>query len=654
MKPNLSKNVLWLGSERASQAAVSLRAGPLRLTFCDGVFRYIKLGEREILRAVYVAVRDESWHTVPGAISNLDIQSSPEAFTVVYDCAHRERDIDFRWTGRVQGNADASIVWRMEGEAYTSFKKNRIGICVLHPIAECAGQPCAIVHSDGTSEESRFPTAVAPHQPFLDVVRMRFHAAPGVDAEIAFAGEGFETEDQRNWTDTSFKTYSTPLSKPYPAMIQKGSTVRQSVSLNLRGAIPARTDHPRAEGELSFTLQPESRTPLPRIGLKDADSCNSISDLEVHRLAQLHLNHLSVDLEAGNPHSEESFWRSVAKAKQLSLPIEVAIAPTSVLANLKRILHEIARPKVEICRWLVDVQMQHPDLANELRELAAIAPVALGSGPNFAELNRDRPSSVQAGGVWFSLNPQVHASDDTTLIENLPAQSQLLESLREWAGAAPVTVSPVTLRPRMDRRANSVSLGAETDSTAPDADPRQASLFGAGWTLGSLKHLAEGGAASVTYYETSGPRGVMDAHADSPAFPGPVYPMYHVFSDVADFKKGEVIRTLSSDPLRADGIALIDLSRMRLILASFCSETVRIDLKLAGLATQAQLRQLDEDNAEEAMRYPEMFRGQSGRPLVEDKGSMRIELKPFALATVDAARNAHSSDPRLNRPGGCQ
>jgi hypothetical protein len=298
--------------------------------------------------------------------------------------------------------------------------------------------------------------------------------------------------------------------------------------------------------------------------------------------------------------------------------------------------------------------MQHPDLANELRELAAIAPVALGSGPNFAELNRDRPSSVQAGGVWFSLNPQVHASDDTTLIENLPAQSQLLESLREWAGAAPVTVSPVTLRPRMDRRANSVSLGAETDSTAPDADPRQASLFGAGWTLGSLKHLAEGGAASVTYYETSGPRGVMDAHADSPAFPGPVYPMYHVFSDVADFKKGEVIRTLSSDPLRADGIALIDLSRMRLILASFCSETVRIDLKLAGLATQAQLRQLDEDNAEEAMRYPEMFRGQSGRPLVEDKGSMRIELKPFALATVDAARNAHSSDPRLNRPGGCQ
>ena len=33
------------------------------------------------------------------------------------------------------------------------------------------------------------------------------------------------------------------------------------------------------------------------------------------------------------------------------------------------------------------------------------------------------------------------------------------------------------------------------------------SLFGAGWTAGSLKYLAEGGAHSLTYYETTGPDG---------------------------------------------------------------------------------------------------------------------------------------------------
>jgi len=34
-------------------------------------------------------------------------------------------------------------------------------------------------------------------------------------------------------------------------------------------------------------------------------------------------------------------------------------------------------------------------------------------------------------------------------------------------------------------------------------------LFGAGWTAGSLKYLCASGAASLTYYETSGWRGVM-------------------------------------------------------------------------------------------------------------------------------------------------
>ena len=619
-----------------------LRAGPLRLIFREGVFRYIKLDEREILRAVYVAVRDANWRTIPGVLSNLDIRSTPDRFNITFDCAHCERDIDFRWKADVFGNADGSIVWRIEGKAWSSFQKNRIGICLLHPIAECAGESCLITHSDGTKERSSFPQTVAPHQPFLDLKEMSYRVTAGLDADIAFAGECFETEDQRNWTDASFKTYSTPLSWPHPVKIEAGSTLKQSVSLSLRGAIPISTNSEKADDEVRLTLRPELRTRLPHIGFKDSDPAHRLSDEAVQRLKSLHLDHLSVDLNPGEKCSEESLWKSAARANLLGLPLEIALAPNADVAEMRHILQEVVRRKVNICRWLVDVQMQHQGLDSFLGELQAIASAALGSGANFAELNRNRPSSSPEGGVWFSLNPQVHASDDTTLIENLAAQSCVLRCIQEWMGAAPVTVSPVCLSPRIVRQDGCKEHSRENDAPPFDVDQRQMSLFGAGWTLGSLKYLAEGGAANVTYYETVGWKGVMESET-GPLLPSgfksslnPVYPMYHVFADLADFKEAEVVCTESSDPLRVYGMALIQSDRMRIMIANFRPDKVRMDIRLAHHANKAEIREINEENAEAAMLHPETHRQQSGCPLVEHDGALRFELNPFAIATIDA------------------
>ena len=454
-----------------------------------------------------------------------------------YDITHRERGIDFRWKADVSGSADGSIAWKMTGEAFTAFEKNRIGICVLHPIPQCAGEACLITHSDGTKERSCFPRTVAPHQPFLDVREMSYRVTAGLDAEIVFSGECFETEDQRNWTDASFKTYSTPLSWAYPVKVEVGSTVRQSVSLSLRGTIPANINREEANHEVRLTLRPELRTRLPRIGFKDSDSSCRLSDDAVRRLKSLRLDHLSADLNPGDRCCDEMLWKSAARADLLGLPLEIALAPNADVAGLRHVLQELARRKVDICRWLIDVRMQHHDLNFLLADLSAIAPVALGSGTNFAELNRNRPSSSPEGGVWFSLNPQVHASDDTTLIENLVAQSYVLHSIREWAGEAPVTVSPVSLKPlKLRRNACNMPCG-EKGALSRDVDLRQMSLLGAGWTLGSLKYLAEGGAANVTYYETVGRKGVMETETDTVSRSGlksslgSVYPMYHVFAE---------------------------------------------------------------------------------------------------------------------------
>ena len=658
MNTRLPKNVLLFGAGCAPVPEVLLRAGPLHLIFHEGVFRYVKLEEREVIRAVYFAVRDENWRTIPGAISNIEICSAADSFNITYDCVHRERDIDFRWQADIYGSADGSILWKMEGQAFTSFLKNRIGLCVLHPIDESIGEPCQITHTNGVREQSRFPVTVAPHQPFLDIGAMSFRINSNLDAELSFAGDVFETEDQRNWTDSSFKTYSTPLSLPYPIRIEEGTKVNQSVRLALRGSIPAAIDPPATDGEVTVTLRPDVRTLLPRIGFKWPRKPNSLSETAESRLETLHADHLGVELHPGVAASEADFWKAIEVAVRLGLPIEVQLCDDFEPLQLTQVLDEIANRKIALSSWLVGVQLQIPARFDDLKALEAIAPVAVGAGPHFAELNRNRSSSLPEGGIWFSLNPQVHATDDNTLVENLAAQSSVIASIRAWAGPIPISVSPVSLRTRLPSSHNDEPLSGGNGGLPEDVDQRQASLLGAGWTLGSLKHLAESGVASATFFETTGWKGIMEdpAGSRSPSsflsIPGAVFPMYHVFADVTAFKGAEVIRTESSDPLRVECLALVRPSGSRLLVANLRATDVSVHLRLDDIATHADLRVMDEDNVERFMTNPESRQQERAQLLPVQDSTIRFGLKPYAIATIDVLQAPSQSAADTSHSGG--
>src|SRR5262249_57874778 len=51
-----------------------------------------------------------------------------------------------------------------------------------------------------------------------------------------FEDDLFEMEDQRNWTDASFKTSSTPASLGYHHEIERGGRIRQRLAFRLDGA----------------------------------------------------------------------------------------------------------------------------------------------------------------------------------------------------------------------------------------------------------------------------------------------------------------------------------------------------------------------------------------------------------------------------------
>ena len=200
---------------------IPLRAGPLTLAFDRGELRWIRLGDREVLRAIYAAVRPPDWSTVPAVLENLQVDAGVDRFEIRFDAVHRAGPLWLEWRGHLQGTPDGRVRFEMDGVARSTFLRNRIGLCVLHPMEECAGAACSVETTDGTVTPGTFPRLVSPHQPFLDLRAVRHGVAPGVEAEVRFEGEVFEMEDQRNWSDASFKTYSTPLARPLPVEVRE-------------------------------------------------------------------------------------------------------------------------------------------------------------------------------------------------------------------------------------------------------------------------------------------------------------------------------------------------------------------------------------------------------------------------------------------------
>src|SRR2546423_1283391 len=78
---SLPEAVLLTGSPVLPTAPLFLRAGPLTMLFEPetAFLRYVRLGERGILRGVYAAVRDRNWGTVAPRLSNLELEQREDS-----------------------------------------------------------------------------------------------------------------------------------------------------------------------------------------------------------------------------------------------------------------------------------------------------------------------------------------------------------------------------------------------------------------------------------------------------------------------------------------------------------------------------------------------------------------------------------------------
>jgi hypothetical protein len=669
----LNKNILYDGIQADPPASVRLRAGPLQMDFIDGSLRYIRYNEHEVLRRVYVAVRDKNWGTVPAEINLISMDISEKEFNLSFHVEHRQQEIDFVWDGTITGNAQGTLEFHMDGIARSDFLRNRIGFCVLHP-ADLAGSPCTVRHVDGSEEHTRFPGWICPYQPVQPFCRMSSLAhqvAPGVWADVHFTGEVFEMEDQRNWTDASFKTFGTPLHLPFPVLVQAGTRIQQCVRLELQVEKSVTQVSPSTEpAAVLYSIDPAAAgMPIPEIGLCMAEQETDLNDQELERLRCLRLDHLRVDLPLADPGYPRHLIQAARLAEKLGVSLDIALLfpveqADSLLPGFRKLL-EIIQPAVKT--FLVypqpeNLQGSTPvglalDLVHRYLDNwssgAQFAPginyapgvqfalgikYAAGTNTDFIFLQRSFPPQEGLDLVTLALHPQAHAFDNASLVETLRTQQNVVASARHLAGDLPVMVSPVTLKPRFNPYATG-GTNPQPGALPPRVDVRQVSLFGAGWTAISLKYLSLGGASRLTYYETSGLCGVMQTQSGSPmpeaipSVPGCVYPLYHVLAALGEFKGGQVLPVDAPQPLVSDAILLRIAHRQRLVIVNFTASEQPVTL--AGITSPVQFSTLDETSVLDAMRSPEAFRNRKHLTLEPMGDLIQLRLLPYGIGFVD-------------------
>jgi hypothetical protein len=367
----------------------------------------------------------------------------------------------------------------------------------------------------------------------------------------------------------------------------------------------------------------------------------------VARLKALNLSHLRTGVRLAEPDYDAKLRQAVEEANALGVTLEIALFLSDDASNeLQELVDLLDQLRPPVWSWLIfhdgekTTSEKWVKLARKhLVDYDSSAKIGAGTNVFFTELNRDRPPVESLDLVCYSLNPQVHAFDNLSLVETLPAQGVTVDSARQFIGDLPLAVTPVTLKMRFNPNATGPEPEPPPGELPPAVDERQMSLFGAAWTVGSLKYLAERDVQSLTYYETTGWRGVMETEAGSPlpekfpSLPGSVFPLYHVLADAGEFAGGQIIPTTSSDNLRVEGLTLSKEGQTTLLLANLSADLQQVTVK--NLSEQVRVRLLDETNAEVAMESPEEFRRQPGEWRQTSNEVLQLSLPPYAVARID-------------------
>ena len=560
------QNLLYYGTELASDGGQPFCAGLLSLDFIDGGLCNIRYAGHEVLRAINYVVRDKDWGTYAPSMRNLHITQQASAFSIAYEASCRDPNgqlLDY--AVRIVGTAAGALQFDARSTAATDFLTCRNGFCVLHPINGVAGQAVMVEHTDGSTEVSVFPELIEPWQPFKEIQAITHQVTAGLQATCRFSGDVFEMEDQRNWSDASYKTYVRPLARPWPYLMAQGDGGAQSISLQIQELAGQPCKRLAPIRHTVITLRP-SNARLPKIGIAIApeEIESSLRHIDHVRAlgAQIILCHF--DPASGHGTKALSGFAAIAGQTGGQAILECVLPGSSDPAiELAAIAAQLAasgfKPDgVAVCPS-VDRQSVPPGSAwppcpplEQIYQAArhAFPNLRLGGGmfSYFTEFNRKRPPCAQLDWVTHATNPIVHAADDLSVMQTLEALPHITRSCRAIVGAdKPYWIGPVTLGMRQNPYGSRTMPNPDQQRMPmASSDPRQRGLFGAAWLIGYAAQIASADLEVLTLGGVVGPRGVLG------------HPAFHVVAGLAKLAGATRIECHSSQPDKVLAIAATD------------------------------------------------------------------------------------------------
>lgn len=487
------------GGVRAASAAIPTRASgrlvrdDISVDIFDGEVRALSFRGDEFLRGVSAPLRDRDWGTIPLNIFGETFSETlfERRFGVADGSAEGWFRIELVARREIQAEFRLSVSRRLT--------LNRAGFTLLHPIQGLAGSALELRHSDGRREASCFPSLVARAQPALDIVGMRYTVAQ-VAVDITFEGEIFEMEDQRNWSDASFKTYCRPLSWPRPYDLDEGEVVLQRVKLTL--------------GEVrEYQARPQAST-------------SSIVQVSMPEILLAHDHTLGPVLGGAwtlpmlvrvGPDTSDAYFTSLAELAKLA--VEIVCDSSDELEGLVqrlaalpgRLLRAVALPH----GYLKSHQPEGPwpegmtpaDALVALRRLLPDVPLGAGSLTHFTEANRC-PIPPFADFLTFGNAAIVHAADDMSVIQTLEAMPDIFASAKALLPGKPLHLGLFSIGLRSNPYGAAVAANLQ-GLRLPMAmtDPRQDTEFAAAYAGAVLALAALSGCGSLALAMADGPLG---------------------------------------------------------------------------------------------------------------------------------------------------
>ena len=510
-----------------------ISAGRASLMLDGGTVRAFTVGGVDVVQSLGIRFRDTTWNTAENLVRSQSIDEREGRVRIETTGRSLLDDIDCEWTWEVELSAENTLVVALRARALTDFEYARIGhVAMLTPEtyigAECNGRDVAGEHTSFVIPElvaAQVMIDGVDHSPFPRVSELTAETSAG-HLKIRSNVTAVEMEDQRNWTDNSFKLYTAGPANVGPLIARKGQVFEERLRFEWIESAE------RPEG-VRATIESSSNRPIvrfvetdeafPSIGTTYPSHPFEIPGASLDDLAGLGLSRLRLELFPDqDPGEEVRVTQAVGLASSLGASLTVAVhipRRADAVAFVTRALERPELRRVEAILPLGDdliTNGEHIEAVKRWRDHVEVdCEVLAGSDAHFMELNASAAVPA-ADGIAWPMSPQMHEQDETTILLNSRGQRASVMTAQDRFGPEKIVISPVTLRPRFNSEYAKAN-GHHPGPVPSETDPRQHSNLAAVWTLASVAHLAPSGADAIDYFELAGPAGILTSEGgDTP------------------------------------------------------------------------------------------------------------------------------------------